>query len=138
MACLQLYFCTVTSVNQCSRLCFCRLHTEARSYRSRHTLVPVHNLSHITHTVNICHLLNNLLTFRDEERNNPRILKPYRPWWRADPTVLQVSSAMKIAQLREEATRRGIHSEHMKKGEILMALKDLVEKYSLSGETTTK
>ena len=58
-----------------------------------------------------------------KERNNPRMLKPYNPWWMKgedDKTNdKKVTAAWKIADLQAEAERRGITGiEGLKKADL--------------------
>lgn len=88
---------------------------------------------------------------RDEERNNPRILPQYKPWWLEN---IMVDSSWKISDLRKEAMRRadvngnvasaagaGGHNEEeinaMKKAELVDLLVGLTEQYSLANDGFT-
>lgn len=88
---------------------------------------------------------------RDEERNNPRILPQYKPWWLEN---ILVDSSWKISDLRKEAMRRadangkvgsaagaGGYTEEqindMKKVELVDFLVGLTEQYSLANDGFT-
>lgn len=76
---------------------------------------------------------------RDEEKNNPRILPIYKPWWLVNNVM--VDSSWKVADLREEAIRRGITKEEagaLKKGELVETLQDISRKYTLSSDAFTE
>lgn len=49
---------------------------------------------------------------REEEKNNPRIISQYKPWW-MDRNPL-VDRTWKVAELREEATRRNLDTSGSK------------------------
>ena len=68
---------------------------------------------------------------REEEKSNPRVLPPYKPWW-ADPAgVAHVGDAMKVADLKAECERRGLPANG-KKGELLTLLNAATSAYDLS------
>jgi hypothetical protein len=71
--------------------------------------------------------------FRDEEKGNPRIRTPYRPWWFTDPKTLEIDPNMKITALRLEAEKRNIRHENLKKGELVNMIQKMNKLYSLTG-----
>jgi hypothetical protein len=76
---------------------------------------------------------------RDEEKNNPRVLPVYKPWWLVNNVM--VDTSWKVADLREEAIRRGITKEEandLKKDKLVEMLQDLTQKYRLSSDTFTE
>ena len=74
---------------------------------------------------------------REEEKNNPRVLPEYKPWW-AEPRAKQVDVTLTVAQLKEEADRRNIvYSATVKKAVLLELLQVNEEQYDLSDEGFT-
>jgi SAP domain len=65
---------------------------------------------------------------REEEMNNPRVLPVYKPWW---VESVMVDDSWKVADLREEAIRRGLPSKG-KKDELITILRESSELYDLS------
>lgn len=89
---------------------------------------------------------------RDEERNNPRILPQYKPWWLEN---ILVDTSWKISDLRKEAKRRADQNgriasaagtggysmeevDNMKKAELVDLLMGLTEQYSLASDGFTR
>lgn len=70
---------------------------------------------------------------RDEEKNNPRVLPEYIPWWAQD--IPAVSDSWTVAQLTKEASRRGLAvSKSAKKREIIDLLAESTSSTSLSDD----
>ena len=70
---------------------------------------------------------------RDEEKTNPRVLPPYKPWWAVpdEITPLSVTETMKVVELKEECEKLGLPSKG-KKDELLQLLRDTRAMYDLS------
>lgn len=68
---------------------------------------------------------------RDEEKNNPRMLPEYKPWWVDTNTI--VNDTWKVADLRKEAERRGIDPLG-KKNELIERLVESSKTYSLTDD----
>eukprot|EP01041_Mallomonas_annulata_P003065 gene3065-6008_t len=66
---------------------------------------------------------------RDEEKNNPRVLPEYKPWWSAENPI--VDSKLKLDELRHEAARRGLPTKG-KKDELIHAIEISNRIYDLS------
>jgi hypothetical protein len=76
---------------------------------------------------------------REEEKNNPRMLSPYKPWWLEEDETKKVSSSWKIAEMREEAERRGLQdTTGLKKDELLEKLKASQQSCDLSDDNFTE
>ena len=73
---------------------------------------------------------------KDSERNHPRILPAYRPWW-LNPQNPIVNPSWTVPELRAEATRRGAHCSHWNKQQLLDWLLESSTDYNLS-ETNFK
>ena len=71
---------------------------------------------------------------REEEKNNPRVLPEYTPWW-ADgrSCAVDISCFSTVAQLKAEATRRElVFPTASKKAELQDLLRQSNEQYGLS------
>lgn len=65
---------------------------------------------------------------RDEEKNNPRILPAYRPWWTNEHR--EVDSNWQLPELKEVARARGIKVDGSK-DDLVRSLKDLENRFDL-------
>lgn len=66
---------------------------------------------------------------RDEEKSNPRVLPPYKPWWTLPGSF--VDETMKVAELKEECEKLGLSTKG-KKDELIQLLRDTKALYDLS------
>jgi hypothetical protein len=71
----------------------------------------------------------------EEEKNNPRILPEYTPWWKVKN--FPVDATWKLLELSTEAKRRGISIAGMKKAEAIERLNEEYRKFSLSDDNFT-
>lgn len=70
----------------------------------------------------------------EEEKNNPRVLPAYKPHWLEKNT--KVDNSWKVADLRVEATRRGLSSEGLK-NELIDRINSFAASYSLDSDNFT-
>jgi hypothetical protein len=70
---------------------------------------------------------------REEERNNPRIFSPYKPYWLEAGSV---DGSWKVADLREEAEKRGLDASGLK-ADLISRINVCVDKFSLSDDAFT-
>ena len=70
----------------------------------------------------------------DEERNHPRILPHYKPWWLEHNC--EVNDSWKVADLRLEAERRGLSTSGLKK-DLIERINISFQQYSISDENFT-
>ena len=70
---------------------------------------------------------------REEEKTNPRVLPPYKPWWAVSEEITPVSviETMKVAELKVECEKLGVSSKG-KKDELLQLLRETKALYDLS------
>lgn len=68
---------------------------------------------------------------RDEEKNNPRVLPRYLPWWLTNSG--EVDETLKVVELRGLADQIGIDHNGLKKADLLNLLRESVKLYSLTG-----
>jgi hypothetical protein len=69
---------------------------------------------------------------REEEKNNPRMLPDYKPWW-ATGEAKHVDASWKVADLRAEAAKRNLNlNAKLKKDELIEILNENLKKYDLS------
>lgn len=68
---------------------------------------------------------------KDSERNHPRMLPQYKPWW-LNPQNPIVNPSWTVPELRAEATRRGAHCSHWNKQQLLDWLTESSADYNLS------
>ena len=70
---------------------------------------------------------------REEEKTNPRVLPPYKPWWAVPEEIAPVSviETMKVAELKLECEKLGVSSKG-KKDELLQLLRETKALYDLS------
>lgn len=69
---------------------------------------------------------------REEEKTNPRVLPIYKPWWLDN---VFVDDSWKVADLRKEASRRGmLDTSDMKKSDLLTELHRSSLAYDLSNK----
>ena len=66
---------------------------------------------------------------RDEEKNNPRVLPIYKPWWVEENYL--VDESWTVTNLRTEATKRGLHSKGTKE-QLLNMLRESYSTYDLN------
>jgi len=70
---------------------------------------------------------------REEEKNNPRVLPVYKPWWAEDP--VEVTDKWSVVDLKSECKRRSLlFPRSVKKGDLLEMLKDSNKKTTLTDE----
>lgn len=67
---------------------------------------------------------------RDEEKNNPRVLPPYKPWWSKRSAL--VDSSWKVEELKKEAMRRDLYIKGSKKDELISILQESSSRYDIS------
>mmetsp|Transcript_27468 Transcript_27468/g.27693 ORF Transcript_27468/g.27693 Transcript_27468/m.27693 type:complete len:197 (+) Transcript_27468:108-698(+) len=67
---------------------------------------------------------------RDEEKNHPRVLPSYRPWW--SDGYVNVDSTWKVDELKKEAKRRGLKTTGLKKSDLTKILQGLSSMYDIS------
>ena len=73
---------------------------------------------------------------RDEEKNNPKLLPEYKPWW-LDSNQL-VDESWKVNDLKAEANRRGIAEINgLKKAELIQLLLVSTQANSLTDDNFT-
>ena len=71
---------------------------------------------------------------REEEKDNPRMLPQYKPWWFKNDLKFD---DMKVAQLREEATLAGLVSSGLK-ADLIQRLTESKKRFSLTDEAFTE
>lgn len=72
---------------------------------------------------------------REEEKDNPRMLPSYRPWWLQKDSIN--NDDMKVAQLKEEAKRRGLDTSGLK-ADLVQRLNESYEKFNLTDDCYTQ
>lgn len=68
---------------------------------------------------------------REEEKSNPRVLPPYKPWWVDHTGMAPLNDSMKVAELKAECEKRGLPNKG-KKDELLALLNTAMTAYDLS------
>lgn len=67
---------------------------------------------------------------RDDEKDNPKMLPAYKPWW-VESNVI-VNDSWKVADLKKEAERRGLDTVGKLKADLVEALVLSSRRYDIS------
>lgn len=72
---------------------------------------------------------------REEEKDNPRMLPFYRPWWLQKD--INTIDDMKVNQLKDEAKLRGLDASGLK-ADLVQRLKESYDKFNLTDDCFTE
>jgi hypothetical protein len=111
-----------------------KIKIKLESTRSNNELEKNWRSGYIKHTNHNRRRSNDPWWMHDDEKNNPRFLPPYSPWWSTNNTI--VTNAWKINELRSETKTRGISSAGLK-AELIHRLVESSKKYDLSDDNFT-
>ena len=73
---------------------------------------------------------------RDDERDNPKMLPAYKPWW-AEVNIATANDSWKVADLKREAERRGLDTTGKLKADLVDLLASSSRMFDLSEEGYT-